>query len=162
MDHHQRPNEDWGALTVAVQPDGKIVAGGFAFYGDYESLALARLDADGSPDQTFGSNGLTSHLVRNAFYAKVDGLAVQEDGKIVAVGWTVDGSDRFAVARYTPTGQLDTTFSRDGMVRTRVVTSSPNESQGYAVTASGGSIVAAGISSTAGDDAFGIVRYHSG
>ena len=45
-------------------------------------------------------------------------------------------------------------------VASGVARSGDPESQGYAVTS--GSFVAAGISSTAGDDAFGIVRHHSG
>src|SRR5688572_21331464 len=41
------------------------------------------------------------------------GIAVQEDGRIVAVG-KGGPSNRFAVARYTSTGQLDGTFNGTG------------------------------------------------
>ena len=42
-------------------------------------------------------------------------MALQADGKIVAVGSTSTGSDGdFALARYNPNGSLDTSFSGDG------------------------------------------------
>src|SRR5690242_17784751 len=45
---------------VAIQPDGKIVAVGFAFANPGETdIAVTRLNANGSPDQGFGEGGTT-------------------------------------------------------------------------------------------------------
>ncbi|MDQ3704447.1 MAG: S-layer homology domain-containing protein [Chloroflexota bacterium] len=48
---------------------------------------------------------------------RVDDIAIQADGKIVAVGqrWVFNSHSKFAVARYNIDGSLDTTFSGDGM-----------------------------------------------
>jgi uncharacterized delta-60 repeat protein len=89
------------ALSLAVQPDGRIVVGGHATSGLGE-FALARYNPDGSPDVGFGNAGTVntafsasagSIRVGNGFY----GLALQPDGKIVAAGVF---SGAFALARY--------------------------------------------------------------
>lgn len=88
------------ARGVAVQTDGKIVAGGDAFDGIGFNIALARYNTDGSLDSGFGAGG----LVTTDFAASDDqgfGVAIQGDGKIVVAGPTFDGvSASFAVARY--------------------------------------------------------------
>src|SRR5205807_1340610 len=45
------------ASAVTLQPDGKIVVAGTAYTGTGSDFAVARYDADGSPDSTFGSGG---------------------------------------------------------------------------------------------------------
>lgn len=89
-----------GVSAVALQPDGKIVAGG----GDY----IARLNADGSFDSSFASSGVQ----RIGGYATA--LALQPDGKIVAAGQ--DDSAAFLVVRLNGGGSPDTTFGTDGSV----------------------------------------------
>lgn len=106
------------AYAVAVQADGKIVLGGRAaeHLGDF---ALIRLDRDGQLDPTFGNGGrvLTDFGgASETIYA----LAIQADGKIVAAGTTTraaTGAD-LAVARYLPSGELDSTFGTGGKVVT--------------------------------------------
>src|SRR5262249_15931845 len=48
---------DEGALALVVQPDGKIVVGGFAGIPGQHDFALVRLNADGSLDNSFGNGG---------------------------------------------------------------------------------------------------------
>jgi uncharacterized delta-60 repeat protein len=87
---------------MAVQPDGKIVAGGYA-YPDVSSgdFAVARYNVDGSLDTSFGTNG----IVVTDFYGQDDdvtgGLALQADGKIVVAGKSA-GFSYVALARYMP------------------------------------------------------------
>jgi uncharacterized delta-60 repeat protein len=104
------------SLGVALQADGRIVVAGNSGLSDFSStsFALARYEADGSLDEGFGNQGtvLTTFGVRSSSAAD---LAVQPDGKIVAVGTA--GGD-FAVARYTASGTPDPTFGTDGLVRT--------------------------------------------
>ncbi|HEX6680654.1 MAG TPA: PASTA domain-containing protein [Gaiellaceae bacterium] len=109
------------ASAVAIQADGKIVAaGGAASGGVSGDFALVRYNPDGSLDSTFGGGGkVVTNLQRNEF---ARGLAIQPDGKIVAVGQTtattgVAGYD-FAVARYNPDGSLDASFGGVGYVIT--------------------------------------------
>ena len=106
---------DDGAFGVAIQPgDQKIVAAGRAG-GAGGRFALARYNTDGSLDATFSGDG---KLVTD--FSTGDDLAnavvIQSDGKIVAVGRAGGLGGRFALARYTTDGTLDTTFSGDGKV----------------------------------------------
>lgn len=91
---------------IAVQPDGKIViGGGFSAYGTTARSAIARLNADGSLDSTFNpGTGFNSEVLR---------LALQSDGRIVAVGafTTFNGATANRIARLTTAGALDTTFA---------------------------------------------------
>src|SRR5438067_6109915 len=72
--------------AVARQPDGKIVAGGITTVGTNSDFALARYNTDGSVDSSFGSGG----SVKTDFGAtdEIWGIALQTDGKVVAVGRT--------------------------------------------------------------------------
>jgi uncharacterized delta-60 repeat protein len=103
--------------SMALQPDGKIVVAGET-YTDSSShdFALARYDAGGNLDPSFGSGG----LVRTDFGGSDSAwcVALQEGGKIVAAGskYTLSTAYTFAVARYGPDGNLDASFGADGLV----------------------------------------------
>ena len=96
--------DDDSASDVAIQANGKIVAAGSAGYnGAISRFALARYRWNGSLDSSFGSNGrVTTRFSKGFDFAR--GVAIQPDGRIVAVGSTfgdIDGIDaRFALARY--------------------------------------------------------------
>src|SRR5262245_10342522 len=87
---------DDDAYSVAVQPDGRIVAAGQA--GSFNTrFALARYHPDGSLDTDFGGDGrITTDLTRG--YDSAYAVVVQPGGEIVAAGTA--GFARFAVARY--------------------------------------------------------------
>jgi uncharacterized delta-60 repeat protein len=129
------------AYAVAIQTDGKIVAGGTAYDGTNSSFALVRLDPDGSLDLSFGSNGMV--LTDLGFTCAINALAVQPDGKIVAVGFAgLGGPADFLLARYQADGVLDPTFGAGGIVET------PMNGACYALFLQvDGSIVAAGYGS---------------
>ena len=151
-------DEDWAAATaVAVQPDGRIVVSGWTYGpGDYSHFATIRYLVDGSVDPGFGTNGRVVHLVAG-YYSGIEALALQSDGRIVAVGWTsVEGRpDAMAVARYTRRGRLDKRFSHDGI---RVVGIAPGRSaRAHAVALTAGRIVAAG-ETTGGNSVLAVVR----
>jgi uncharacterized delta-60 repeat protein len=100
-----------GAYDVIVQPDGKIVAGGFAKIGGSEDFALARYNLDGSLDTSFGSDGkVTTDMAGGN--DRVVAIGVQLDGKIVAVGRV--GRDEPWMARYNTDGSLDDSLDEDG------------------------------------------------
>lgn len=129
---------------VAVQADGKIVAVGWATVGGKYRFGLARYNVDGSLDSTFGTGGKVT-TVFGGFEDTASAVAIQQDGKIVVVGTTdANGSAnyQFALARYNSDGELDTTFSSDGMTTT---TLSGTYSSAHAVAVQGdGKIVVAG------------------
>ena len=94
------------ATGVAIQGDGKIVAVGGGGNGDF---ALARYNPNGSLDTSFSGDGKQTTDFGGAFGDRATGVALQGDGKIVAVGF--GGNGDFALARYNPNGSLDTSFS---------------------------------------------------
>lgn len=99
------------ANSVAIQADGKIVAAGFSSNGANNDFAVIRRNADGSLDTTFDGDGkLTTPIGISVDTA--NGVAIQADGKIVAVGRTVIGSFAdFGVVRY---GYGTNTTANDG------------------------------------------------
>lgn len=111
-------NVDDEAHAVAIQPDGKIVVAGKTAVGSGAlpaNFAVLRYNTNGTIDTSFGANGKLNTDFGGSDVA--DAVAIQADGKIVVAGTTDEGGNNdFAVARYTTTGLLDTTFSGDGKV----------------------------------------------
>jgi uncharacterized delta-60 repeat protein len=110
--------------------------------------------APGDLDLSFGGNG----TVATNFTSTDDmafGVAIQSDGRIVAVG-SADFQNEFALARYTPDGSLDASFDGDGKLTT-TFTGDHDSAHDLAIQADG-KIVAAG---TAGFDSYALARYES-
>ena len=104
---------DERALAVAVQPaegtaDGKIIVAGSG--SDGAAFILARYNSNGSPDTTFGTNGIASAVATvssEASYAMV----LQGAGKIVVASKALVGATQVTVTRYDATGGVDTSFN---------------------------------------------------
>jgi uncharacterized delta-60 repeat protein len=106
---------DW-ANAVAIQPDGRIVVAGLASRRTVR-IAVLRFLPDGSPDPSFGGDGVT--LTRVGDGASAQAVAVLPDGRIlVAGGYSRGRRTGFAVMRYLEDGRLDPTFGGDGIVTT--------------------------------------------
>jgi uncharacterized delta-60 repeat protein len=108
-----------GVLSVTVQPDGKILIGGFfTMVNNVTHTGLARLNSDGSVDASFldGMNG-----PQGAVYT----IALQPDGKVLIGGdflklnFNIDGAVRPAIARLNSDGSRDTSFVVTGVERFR-------------------------------------------
>ena len=101
---------------LALQSDGKLIACGFTIplNGGTNTGRLARYDESGNLDPTFGVGGIVS---TPAFERGIAALALQSDGRIVVVGST---ANELAVARYTTTGTLDSSFGSGGITTTNV------------------------------------------
>jgi uncharacterized delta-60 repeat protein len=99
---------------LAIQPDGKIVAGGHCKVNNRNEFCFARLNADGSFDTSF--TGPTGTAAGKFSWAVVSGdsyafgLALQSDGKIVAAGNCVGAGEDTCVVRLNANGSIDTTF----------------------------------------------------
>jgi uncharacterized delta-60 repeat protein len=105
-------NLNQSAITIALQPDGRIVAGGWVSTSRKtgNDFALTRLTILGQPDPSFGSNG----QVTTDFFSysdAIESIALDGLGRIVATGEVVIAKganmSRPAVARYTASGQLE-------------------------------------------------------
>jgi uncharacterized delta-60 repeat protein len=100
--------------SVAVQPNGKIVAGGGTPLNSPFDFAVFRFNSDGSPDLSFDQDGIISTPISKDYDA-VRSIVIQADGKIVAGGWSNNGSNNdFAFARYNSDGSLDVSFGGGG------------------------------------------------
>ncbi len=130
-------------VAVAVQGDG-IIALGTAEVAGQSVIALARFNADGTVDGTFGDGGVVLTAMADDVYAS--SLLIQPDGKIL-VGASVmnsaDGRLDFAVLRYDTFGDLDSTFG-SGYVTYGL--QNVDETLGSMALAADGSIVVAGTS----------------
>jgi uncharacterized delta-60 repeat protein len=141
--------------AVVIQPDGKIVAAGFA----NTDFAVVRYDTNGTPDVSFGVNGIVTTSI-GAGNDVVNAIALQPDGKIVVAGSSFNGANLdFAVVRYTTNGIPDTSFSGDGKATIAIGTS---DDSGLAVKMQAdGKIVVAGTSVIGTSHDFAMVRYHT-
>lgn len=114
------------AESLALAPDGKVVAAGSAFSTatGSEQFAVARLNTNGTLDTTFNGTGLAMVTFNtggsSATNDSANAVVVQPDARIVVVGQanlpTVSGltPTNVAVARLTANGALDTTFNGTG------------------------------------------------
>jgi uncharacterized delta-60 repeat protein len=108
---------------IALQPDGKIIVGGYQVSiggGFNNQFALVRYTTDGVLDEGFGNKGIV--LQNFTDYADViNSIALQSDGKIIACG-QVNGSydyqhEYMAAARFNTNGSLDESFGKSGLVK---------------------------------------------
>ena len=110
--------------ALVIQPDGKILLAGNSYDGNAPGyrMALMRLNPDFSYDSTLDRSGpLVTDFGNVGFYDY--SIALQSDGKIVAVGQLgciqycqVPPGYKFALARFNTNGSLDTTFGTNGVV----------------------------------------------
>jgi uncharacterized delta-60 repeat protein len=103
--------------AVVVQPDGKIiVAGQSGTYPLFHS-ALARYNADGSLDQSFGVGGRVVAPLDSGGDS-LTAVVLQPDGKIVAAGTLIHNNAAVGclAARFNSDGSLDQTFGNGGSV----------------------------------------------
>jgi uncharacterized delta-60 repeat protein len=152
-------NRDRG-VEVAIQPDGKIVILGYSHNGTNEDVLLARYNTDGSLDTSFGTGGFV--LYDRGGNDRGLGLALQADGKIVAVGYTYVGGQRdVLVLRYHPNGTLDSTFGTGGSATYSSSGSATDIGFGVAIQSDGGIVVVGETSNGTKQDAL-VLRYTTG
>jgi uncharacterized delta-60 repeat protein len=137
------------ARSAALQPDGRIVAAGFAISqnGGVQNFAVARYTSNGVLDTSFGTGGMTQIDFGNCCQGATKVL-LQSNGKIITVGGSNGESpeDDFLLARLTADGSLDPTFGVGGKVRTSF--GDLNGGANGAVFQPDGKIVAVGFQAT--------------
>ncbi len=103
---------DSAILSLASQPDGRIVVGGaFNNVNGLQRNHLARLNTNGAEDTSFL---LTGGFETGAVYK----VALQSDGKILAGGTFFSLGNNFSrvrLGRLLPSGTVDTTFQVSGI-----------------------------------------------
>jgi len=87
--------------TIALQPDGKIlIAGNFTFYNNILSNKIARLNSDGSFDDTFFVNAVNNS-------ESISKILLQKDGKLLVAYSTAVAP---AIIRLNTDGSVDNSF----------------------------------------------------
>lgn len=140
------------AHAVMLQPDGKIVLSGTCS----SQACLVRLLSDGTLDTTFNGTGKVTTTLAGS-YADMRGAALQPDRKIITAGNCITANVyQFCVARYLPSGALDTSFGGTGYVSS-VITA--NNFARTAMLQPDGKILVAGECTGAVNKDFCVVRY---
>ena len=157
---------------VAVQADGRIVVVGRAYpvNGNLGNFAIGRFDADGSPDTTFGTNGLV--ITNPGAYDTPYAVAVLGDGKILVTGQSgqpgPEQPNGFTTQKFNSDGTIDSSFGNNGLVRTFYTAAEVPSNYGGVgnvaardvVVQSDGKILVAGQTLEL-NNKFAVVRYHS-
>jgi uncharacterized delta-60 repeat protein len=133
------------------------------------AAAMTGQAAPGSLDTTFGVNGKAVTSIGTNLRAVAHAVAVQADGKIVAAGYSLIGTDPntrtndFAVVRYNADGSLDTSFGGGTGIVTTSISIGHDGAWAVAIQ-SDGKIVVAGeayVNPDTSTTAFGIARYNT-
>lgn len=108
---------------LIIQPDGKIVIGGTAALNGGWYPTLVRMNPDGTLDNTFDGDGITSSDVPHGTYnADANPLALQTDGKLLfTFGTAILGVGGLAVTRFNSDGSIDTSYGTNGTAITTVM-----------------------------------------
>jgi uncharacterized delta-60 repeat protein len=103
------------ANSVKIQPDNKIILGGYATLNAVNNFLSLRLKNSGTPDVSYGSNGMVTTSIFNQGDA-ANAMILQADGKIIEAGQSTNGASTFfSSIRYNTNGALDDSYSNDGI-----------------------------------------------
>ena len=106
--------------AVLVQPDGKIVVAGSSAKDRHLDFSLLRFNANGTLDSSFNGDGSVITSLSDGDDEAL-ALALLADGRIVAAGYSHNGSDRdFAIVCYRQDGSLDKNFGDRGVALTAI------------------------------------------
>jgi len=150
------------AESVAIQKDGKIVVAGGSYINSFRmDFAIVRYDSDGSLDSSFDNDGIVTTAIGSS-YDGAAGMAIQNNGKIVAAGLTRNSSGHydFAIVRYDSNGSLDSSFNFDG-IATIDLRNGDDMALSVAIQNDGKIVVAGKSDDGSGNYDFAIVRYNS-
>jgi len=154
--------------SLVQQTDGKLVLAGSAYTGVNDDFAIARFNADGTLDTSFGSAGKVTTGFAGGRGDIGNSLIQQSDGKLLVAGYeyssyTDYSSDLFltyttyhgfSLARYNSDGSLDTSFGTNGTLNT---TFAGNGGAGYnLIQQSDDKLIVAGSS----NKDFALARYN--
>jgi uncharacterized delta-60 repeat protein len=108
-------------IAMALQPDGKIVVGGYASdASEHQQFVVARLNTDGSLDSTFGTGGVVAQQLGAGAtpFSSATAIALQPDGKILVAGGAsnASGKSQVLVARLNTNGGFDASFGGTGTI----------------------------------------------
>jgi len=105
--------------TMTLQPDGKIVLAGRTYSGAFSQLLFMRVNADGTLDTSFGTNGYTE-IDASVQDERINSVGILSNGSIVGVGYGYQSSPWFGeqavIAKLHADGNPNTSFGSNGVV----------------------------------------------
>ncbi len=146
------------AFAVAIQPDNRIVVVGEALVNDNSDFAVARYDANGVLDTSFGDAGtgkVTTDIAEHVDIGK--NVVIESNGTILVTGTITMGTSPLlahtGLARYSNAGALDSSLGTHGTL------SIPNMQLGDGLALQpDGKILVAGNVAVTGNTVFGVMR----
>jgi uncharacterized delta-60 repeat protein len=148
-----------------LQPDGKLVAGGTATnpINGTTDFVLVRYNSNGIIDAAGFGSGIGVAKTDFGGFDTMGGLALQKNGGLVAAGYTfslgntTNPTALVAVAHYSASGELDTSWGSNGKV-TEDFFGINNQATTVALQ-DDGRIIVAGFADTGSSNDFALVRY---
>lgn len=133
------------ARSIARLSTGEIILGGFVYAGNGTEMAAVKYTANGVIDTTFGDNGVVAFNIGPSTDF-VEGIAVQNDGKILLGGHTYTNNNPLrydiAVVRLNANGTFDNTYGNAGVARARIVENGENYTSKLAILPTGEALIA--------------------
>jgi uncharacterized delta-60 repeat protein len=110
-----------GPGGAMLQPDGQLVIGGVITNPNQNiALAVERLNTNGTPDASFGSDGVATVNLGNRSALAESAVLVESNGDLLACASLFPAAKRqpaqLALARFTFKGVPDKTFGNEGLV----------------------------------------------
>ncbi|HEX3151616.1 MAG TPA: Ig-like domain-containing protein [Gemmataceae bacterium] len=154
--YYTLPGTKGGFSQVIQQPDGKLVAVGYADVSGSNRLLIARLNTDGTLDSSFAASGVYLGTTNGEFGRAIT-LDANNDIIIGGTASTGGSASKFLIARFNPDGTLDTGFNGTGEQK---VDLGPTDATAVSVIVqTDGKVVGAGYSSSSGGNfSFAVVR----
>lgn len=113
---------DVRSSSLLLQNDGKIILGGSILLNSNFNFLLTRLNTNGTRDNSFGVNGITTTYI-NSNNSWISDIAFMLDGKIIAAGTNVNaGSYDIVLTKYTNNNLVINNFNTNF----DITTASPN------------------------------------
>ncbi|RYE21626.1 MAG: hypothetical protein EOP51_15190 [Sphingobacteriales bacterium] len=105
------------AVSLALQPDGKILVAGVVHQND-DDIAILRFNTDGSADASFGNNGVVKTGTYTGCNDMAQKLLLRPDGKILVAARKAKTGEKTKelLIQYKDDGDIDNSFGTNGMV----------------------------------------------
>ena len=135
---------------LLIQKDGKIIAAGEGGANETGGFLFARYNVDGTPDLSYGTDGLVITSFPNAFGYHFRKAVMFDNDKVIAVGEIniLRTDNNLVLAMYNNNGTLDSGFGINGIVTTQIKN---YESPSGVAVQNDGKIIVGGLTQKPGD-----------
>lgn len=111
------------STAMALRPDGKIWVAGNPLFDTPTPFILARFNANGTIDSSFGGVGYKAYATDTSDENKVRDMLLLPHGKVVLGGRVMNRATKqynFGLLRIKPDGDIDSIFGKNGWLMTQM------------------------------------------